>query len=184
MKSLSGPWSLVLWLIVSIAVGPPAISAAAERQATLPESIRLRDGFRIELLHSAQEDEGSWISMTFDPAGRVIVGLDDRGLARLAINEQSGQATFERIAGTESLLHVCGVLYAHDSIYISATNSHGIYRMRDLGDCFQSPERIQALRYDSRYGHGTNQITLGPDNRIYFVIGNDVVFPPSMTRRH
>jgi len=181
MKSLSGPWSLVLWLIVSIAAGPPAISDAAERQATLPESIRARDGFRIELLHSAQDDEGSWISMTFDPAGRVIVGLDDRGLARLAINEQSGQATFERIAGTESLLHVRGVLYAHDSIYISATNSQGIYRMRDLGDCFQSPERIQALRYDSRYGHGTNQITLGPDNRIYFVIGNDVVFPPSMT---
>ena len=181
MKSLPYPWLLVLWLIVSIAAGVSATLYAAERQATLPESIRARDGFRVELLRSAQEDEGSWISMSFDPAGRVIVGLDDRGLARLAIDEETGQATFERIAGTESLLHVRGVLYAHDSIYISATNSQGIYRMRDLGDSFQSPERIQELKYESRYGHGTNQITLGPDNMIYFVIGNDVVFPTSMT---
>ena len=181
MKSFPYPWLLVLWLIVSIAAGSSATSDAAERQATLPESIRARDGFRVELLRSAQEDEGSWISMTFDPAGRVIVGLDDRGLARLAINEETGQAAFERIAGTESLLHVRGVLYAHDSIYISATDSQGIYRMSDLGDSFQSPERLQDLKYESRYGHGTNQITLGPDNMIYFVIGNDVVFPPSKT---
>jgi putative heme-binding domain-containing protein len=53
--------------------------------------------------------------------------------------------------------------------------------MRDLGEAFESPQLLQELRYTSRYGHGTNQIVLGPDNRIYFVIGNDVVLPPSMT---
>lgn len=177
MKSLVARLPVVL----TIMVGWCGIGVAAERQATLPESIRAREGFRVELLRSAQEDEGSWISMTFDPAGRVIVGLDDHGLARLAINNETGEATFERIAGTESLLHVRGVLYAHDSIYVSATNSQGIYRIQDLGESFQMPERIQELKYDSRYGHGTNQITLGPDNSIYFVIGNDVVFPPSMS---
>jgi putative heme-binding domain-containing protein len=151
-----------------------------QRQATAPQSIRARDGFRVELLRSAQEGEGSWISMAFDQRGRVIVGLDDRGLARLVVDDGKPQATFQRIAGTESLLHIRGVLHAHDSLYISATNSQGIYRMRQHGDSFHPPELIQALPYTSRYGHGTNQITLGPDNMIYFVIGNDVVFPPAM----
>ncbi len=180
MKSIFRPVFFVLWsmgLLTSSATTLPA----QDRQATPPASIRARAGFSIELLRSAQEAEDSWISMTIDPAGRVILGLDDRGLARLTIDHQSGQATFERIPGTESLRHVRGVLYAHDSLYISATDSQGIYRMRDLGDSFQSPQLLQELRYESRYGHGTNQITLGPDNQIYFVIGNDVVFPPSMT---
>lgn len=152
----------------------------AERQATPPESIRARDGFRVELLCSAQEGESSWISMTFDPQGRIIVGLDDRGIARLTVNPENGQTNFQRIPNTENLAHIRGVLYAHDALYVSATDSQGIYRMRDLGDSFSAPQKIQELRYNSRYGHGTNQLTLGPDQMLYLAIGNDVVFPPSM----
>lgn len=182
MKSI-GVWSSsVLGLIFFIQADYPPAVVASERQATPPKSIRTREGFQVELIHSAQEDEGSWISMTFEPSGHVIVGLDDRGLARLEIDRVSGKTTFQRIPGTESLLHVRGVLYAHDSLYISATNSQGIFRMRRQGDSYQVPELIQSLPYNSRYGHGTNQITLGPDNMIYFAIGNDVVFPESMTK--
>jgi putative heme-binding domain-containing protein len=168
-------------LAISIVAYLCGLLLAQERRATGPESIRARAGFRTELLRSAQEGESSWISMTFDPRGRVIVGLDDTGLARMAFCTESGQHTFERIPGTESLRHVRGVLYAHDSLYISATDSQGIYRMRDLGETFESPQLLQELRYNSRFGHGTNQIALGPDDQIYFVIGNDVVLPPSMS---
>ncbi|TVQ02228.1 MAG: hypothetical protein EA381_03820 [Planctomycetaceae bacterium] len=156
--------------------------AGAERQATPVGSIRTTEGFRVELLRSAQEGEGSWISMTFDDSGRIVVGLDDRGLARLTLNESTGEADFELLGHTESLRHVRGVLHAHDSLYVSATNSQGIYRLRDLDgdDQYEDQQRLQSLKYDSRYGHGTNQITLGPDGMIYFVIGNDVVFPDPM----
>jgi len=181
MKSIGfrSSYALGLFFLILSDCSPSVV--ASERHATPPESIRARQGFRVELVRSAQEGEGSWISMTFDPSGQVIVGLDDRGLARLEIDRNSGKTTFQRIPDTESLLHIRGVLYAHDSLYISATNSQAIYRMRHHGDSYQSPELIQPLPYNSRYGHGTNQITLGPDNMVYFAIGNDVVFPESMT---
>jgi len=172
--------SLVLFLVMNVAIS--IHSSADERRATSPDSIRTREGFRVELLKSAQADEGSWISMTFDDQGRIIVGLDDRGLARLTVGDQQAQATFERLEQTENLLHVRGVLHAHQSLYVSATNSQSIYRLQDAdGDGqYETQNLLQALPYNSRYGHGTNQMTLGPDGMVYVVIGNDVVFPPAM----
>lgn len=169
-------------LAMTIILQGIAITRSAEQQATPPDSIRAKEGFRVELLRSSQPDEGSWISMTFDSAGRIIIGLDDRGLARLQLNDQNDAATFHPLENTESLKHVRGVLFAHDSLYVSATNSQAIYRLQDLdGDGqFESQKLIQELPYNSRYGHGTNQMTLGPDNMVYVAVGNDVVFPPSL----
>lgn len=174
----------------------------AERHATPVGSIRAPAGFRVELLRSAQEGEGSWISLAFDPQGRLLVGRDDLGVARLTLADRTpadgapadgapaagrklvGQESvaYELLAGTESLRHVRGLLYAHRSIYICATDSQAVYRMRDLsgeGE-YQSPELFQAIAYQSRYGHGVNQVVLGPDQMLYFVCGNDVVFPPDV----
>ena len=171
-------WGVALALV---GLGMTA-AVAAERQATPPSSIRATDGFRVQRLRSAQADEGSWISMTFDPDGRIIVGLDDRGLARLTIDEERTSADFEPLSGTESFRHVRGVLFAHDSLYVAATNSEAVYRLRDLnGDGqFESQTLLRELPYQSRYGHGTNQIVLGPDSMLYVICGNDVVFPDPM----
>jgi putative heme-binding domain-containing protein len=154
-----------------------------EREATPPSSIRLAENFEIELLRSAQEDESSWISMTFDPRGDIIIGLDDRGVARLGMNQPDKRISFSRLAGTESYRHIRGILYAHDSLYLSATDSQEIYRLQDVdGDGeFEEKQLLQKLAYNSRYGHGTNQIVLGPDNMVYIVVGNDVVMPDTIT---
>lgn len=169
----------ILWVVMEFAIVFGCEVRGAERQATPVRSIRVTEGFHVELLRSAQEGEGSWISMTFDDLGRIIVGLDDRGLARLTLNQPDGAVVFELLEQTDSLKHVRGVLYAHDSLYVSATNSQEIYRLRDLDGNGQYEDRklLRRLSYESRYGHGTNQITLGPDGMVYFVIGNDVVFP-------
>ncbi len=174
---------LLVWLVTSGLSGmSDGRLLADERQATQPDSIRASKGFEVQLLRSAQEGEGSWISMTFDPQGRILVGLDQQGLGRLMLAEDGASATFEQLANTESLRHVRGVLYAHDSIYVAATDSQGVYRLRDEnGDGqFESPTLLQSIPYQSRYGHGTNQIVLGPDEMLYVVCGNDVVFPDAM----
>ncbi len=175
-------WLICICLAVSVALAAANCGVAAERQATPVSSIRAPDGFEVQLLRSAQDGEGSWISMTFDDAGRIIVGRDDRGLARLTLDAKTNEVTYEPLTHTESLLHIRGVLYAHDSLYVCATDSHGVYRFRDLdGDGqFEHQERLQHLPYESRYGHGTNQIVLGPDNQLYLISGNDVVFPAAM----
>ncbi|MCP4189278.1 MAG: c-type cytochrome [Planctomycetaceae bacterium] len=147
-------------------------------QATAVESITLPAGFHAQLLRSARQGEGSWISMTFDDRGRVIIGRDKRGIVRMTLNdEHQSIGEFEVLENT--LQHCRGVLHAHDSLYVCATNSRGFYRLRDTNgdDQYDKIQKLKSMDYQSRYGHGTNQVVLGPDEMIYVVNGNDVAFP-------
>ena len=168
---------LTLWVcgVITLQASTPRASAQ-ERQATPASHIHVTDGFRVELLKSASKDEGSWISMTFDDRGRLIVARDDVGLIRMTL-DGSSVTKVESIEKT--LKHCRGVLYAHESLYISATNSKGFYRFQDTDDDdqFDQLTQLRTLDYRSRYGHGSNQIVLGPDKQIYLVVGNDVSFP-------
>ncbi len=170
----------MLYLLLCLAC---CIDVTEERKATSPDSIRVAEGFEVELLRSAQEGESSWISMTFDSEGDLIVGLDDKGVARLGLSAGSENISFERLAGTETMRHIRGILYAHGSLYVCATDSQEIYRLMDQdGDgIYEKKELFQRLPYNSRFGHGANQIVLGPDNLLYFVIGNDVVMPAEVS---
>jgi len=166
MKSLS----MLCFLIM-------AASTAIAQETEPSLNISLRDGFDVQLIRTAQEGEDSWISMTFDDQGRVLLGLDKAGVGRITYSSGDGTSTFERL--NDSLKHCRGVLYAHDSLYVSATNSNGFYRLRDTnGDGqFDDQQLLFEMDYRSRYGHGSNQIVLGPDDMIYLVVGNDVSFP-------
>ena len=97
--------------------------------ATPVTDITVQPGFKVELLRSAQDGESSWISMSFDNKGNVILGLDDVGVGHLDMIADGDGIPFKRI--NSSLKHCRGVLYAHDSIYVSATNSQGFYRLQD-----------------------------------------------------
>src|SRR5436189_1558642 len=57
--------------------------------ATAGEHITALPGFSVELLRSAKTNEGSWVAMTFDPRGRVVIAREDRGLLRLAVSSNS-----------------------------------------------------------------------------------------------
>jgi len=154
------------------------------RTATPPARITVPSGFQVELLRSAREEEGSWISMTFDPRGRIIVGLDEVGLARLAPSTAgSGEWEFERI--DDSLRHCRGVLFAHGSLYVNATDSKEFWRLRDPDGDGRFDDRALLKRFDyrSRYGHGQNQLALGPDGMLYLVVGDDVTFPEGVSPR-
>lgn len=153
------------------------LAASAEPAATPVSSIRVQSGFKVELLRSAGRDESSWISMTFDNQGRIILGLDDVGLGRITLDDEPDKIKFEKIEKT--FKHCRGVLYAHNSLYVNATNGKGFYRLQDTtgDDQFDRIQLLKKMDYRSRFGHGHNQIVLGPDKMIYLVVGNDVSFP-------
>ncbi len=155
---------------------------AQTHTATPVTDITVQPGFKVELLRSAQDGESSWISMSFDNNGNIILGLDDVGVGHLELHTDETEIPFKRL--NSSLKHCRGVLYAHDSIYVSATNSQGFYRLQDTtGDgTFDKEVLLLPLEYKSRFGHGMNQITLGPDNQIYLSCGNDVVMPAEVTK--
>ncbi|NBV46693.1 MAG: hypothetical protein EBR86_13920 [Planctomycetia bacterium] len=174
----AGAWEVsALAFLMHLAASP--LLPAAEPVATPAASVRVPPGFRAELVRSAAPGEDSWISMTFDPQGRVIVGLDERGVGRLAPGAD-GTWSFERL--DDSLRHCRGVLHAHGALYVSATDSRELWRLVDGDGDGRYEERrlLKAFDYRSRYGHGTNQLVAGPDGMLYLMVGNDVSFPEGM----
>src|SRR5688572_13809571 len=66
--------------------------------ATAAENIKRPAGFKVELIRSAQRGEGSWVAMTFDPQGRVVLAREDRGLLRMTLApDRSAVARVETI---------------------------------------------------------------------------------------
>ncbi len=168
-------------LVMVIAAMTSTFLSAKEPVATPVSSITIPSGFKVERLRSAGKGEDSWISMTFDDKGRIILGLDSKGLGRVTLNKDIKKIKFEIIEKT--FKHSRGVLYAHHSLYVSATNSKGFYRLKDTNgdDQFDEVKLLKKFDYRSRYGHGSNQVVLGPDNMIYLVSGNDIAFPEGVS---
>jgi putative heme-binding domain-containing protein len=167
------------FLLVACLAVVAATATAAPRSATPPTSITVPAGFKVELIRSAQESESSWISMAFDEAGRIIVGLDDVGVARLAPPKSpGGEWSFTRLDDT--LRHCRGVLVHEGSLYVNACDTKELWRFRDAdGDgTYRDRTKLKSFDYRSRYGHGQNQLTVGPDGALWSIVGNDVTFPP------
>src|SRR3954469_25131610 len=88
-----------------------ALNAGA---ATDPRTIEVAPGFKIELLRSATAEEDSWISMAFDPQGRLTIGCEKKGLLRMTL-QAAEISRVERI--NDSLLECRGLLYAYGALY-------------------------------------------------------------------
>lgn len=149
--------------------------ARGSAPATDPATMSVRPGFRVELLRSALPEEDSWITLAFDPQGRLTVAREKRGLLRMTL----GPTAVERVEVIEDTLEECrGLLYAHDSLYVNANNSRGFYRLRDADGDGRFEEKKLLLATTGGVGHGRNHLRLGPDGLIYLVHGDDVVLPP------
>jgi putative heme-binding domain-containing protein len=150
-------------------------ASGATSKATSP-SFWTAPGFEISLVRSAAADEGSWVSLTFDPQGRATIAKEDKGLLRMTLDDSHSSITnVETI--NDTLLECRGLLYAHDSLYASANNSKGLYRLRDTdGDGkFDDVRLLQELA--GGVGHGRNDLALGPDGMIYAINGDSVEIP-------
>lgn len=58
---------------------------ALDAEATPAEELEPLIDFEVQLLRSARPGEGSWVSMAFDPQGRLTISREDQGLLQLLI---------------------------------------------------------------------------------------------------
>jgi putative heme-binding domain-containing protein len=149
----------------------------AQNQATDPATLTLPPGFKAELIRSAQPGEDSWVSMAFDPQGRITLGKEKKGLIRLTLSG-SGEQKVEVI--DDELLECRGLLYAHGSLFANANNSKALYRLTDADGDGTFDERKELIRTEGGVGHGRNHIKLGPDGDIYVAHGNNVLLPKNL----
>ena len=141
-----------------------------QSQATDPSGFTLPPGFKGELIRSALPEEGSWVAMTFDPQGRVVLAMEKKGLLRL---DQDGktQVIEDTLLECRGLVHAYGYLYAH------ANNTKALFRLRDADGDGVLEEKQELVRTEGGVGHGRNHIKLGPDGHIWMVNGNNVLLP-------
>lgn len=167
------------------------------------DKLKLPAGFAVEHLYSPSEnDNGSWVAMTFDDKGRLItsdqfgalyrlsvspIGTDSvSDVERLVIGKTIAELADTSISGTD-LGYAQGLLYAFNSLYVmvnrrvkgDAENGSGLYRLQDT-DGDDQFDKITLLKKLAGSGeHGPHSIILSPDKKsIYLISGNHTDVPP------
>jgi putative heme-binding domain-containing protein len=150
-----------------------------------PSKFSVPAGFEIELVRAARGGEGSWIGLACDPQGRFVIGREDKGLLRVTLPSKSAKKNSEPKVETinDVLEENRGLLFAHDSLYVSANASKAIYRLRDLDgdDHYETVDKLIDL--PGSEGHGRNSLAFGPDGRIYAICGDAVQVPKNIADR-
>lgn len=161
---------------------PPWVPLSLDPVATPVDAIQVTEGFRLELVHSARPGEGSWISMTRDDQGRLIISPQGpEPLLRLTLG-QGRIAKMERlqtqVGGAMGILHAFGALYLNGR----GPEGYHLYRVRDAdGDAnYESTELLHRWK-GSAGEHGPHALAKGPDSRIYAVAGNFTDVPTDLS---
>ena len=155
-------------------------------QATPAEQITVLPGFKIELLHSSQPHEGSWICMTVDDKGRLIISpqRDDQPLLRVALNRDGSVQKIEPIPAP--VKQAMGLCYAHGSLYVNGhgPKGTGLYRLIDANrnDRFDTNEVHFLKKFAGEGEHGYHAVVEGPDGMIYVMNGNHTKVPEGIAK--
>jgi putative heme-binding domain-containing protein len=145
--------------------------------ATPAEELKVAAGFKVELLKSATQEEGSWVSMAIDDKGRLYISPQakaaDGGIMRVTLDAEGHVAKTDWI--DLKITGAMGMLWAFDSLYVSGIGpeGQGLYRLRDTnGD--DVLDQVQLLKkFTGAVGeHGAHAIVLGPDHLLYITQGN------------
>ncbi|MCM8539015.1 MAG: c-type cytochrome [Lentisphaeraceae bacterium] len=161
------------------------VSGMNKPTATQPSAMKVREGFKVELLYSVpKQTQGSWVSMTVDPKGRLIVSDQYGSLYRIKLDKG-------KVSGIEKIEldigHAQGLLYAFDSLYVvvsrEAHGGRGLYRLFDTDGDDSFDKKVLIKKFAEIGGeHACHGIVLGPDKKsIYLISGNQ---PPYFEMNH
>jgi len=149
-----------------------AAEPTAENLQTLPD-------FKIEVLLKADKSKnGSWISLTKDPKGRLLIG-GQRGQPVTRVTIEDGKVVKEETLNLP-VSEVMGMRFVGDVLYADGAGKNsagkvvfGLWRLNDSnGDGnFSSAELLREWQGGAGE-HGAHQILLGPDKKLYIVCGN------------
>src|SRR5687767_205576 len=142
------------FLAVALSLMSATLTTAAETNlaaaATPVDQLKVLKDFRVELLHTVPKaDQGSWVAMTVDPKGRLIVS-DQYGKLYRVVVPPIASADAPKISTIDAPIgQAQGLLYAFDSLYVMVANEgfqgRGLYRVKDTDGDDQFDE-VKLLR--------------------------------------
>jgi hypothetical protein len=204
MRSLALCAALLLVAAVPVSV-QRAVQPIQEYPADPNEVVQALPGFRVEIVAKAdREKQGSWISLTQDDQGRLILGANEQQpFTRLTLDKAGKVVRTETIFTPVS--EAMGVTWHDNALYVQGgrleqtftqtmenpgfgrqSGQAGLHRLRDpKGD--GSFTMVDTLRtWDGGEGghsdHGVHEARVSPDGKHFYIInGNGVVMPPDMS---
>lgn len=188
-----------LIIILSVCL---ALSCGKSEEKTEPldpklDKLKLISGFKAEHIYSPGENEqGSWVGITFDDKDRMIATDQYGALYRLEIpaigSEDLTPKVEKLIIGSEGedkigMGYAQGVLYAFNSLYVMVNHTPndafdkgtGLYRIQDSTGDDQYDKITLIKKFEGSPGeHGPHSMILSPDKQsIYIVVGNHIDVP-------
>ncbi len=150
--------------------------------------LRLAPGFKAELVYRVPlKEQGSWVSLTVDPQGRLLASDQNAGLYRItlpSINPSLKSPLVQRL--NVDLGGAQGLLFAHGCLYVVVNGrDSGLYRLsdKDGDDEFEEVELLR--RFEEPGEHGPHAVILGPDGQSLYILGGNSCFmkkPPERSR--
>jgi putative heme-binding domain-containing protein len=169
-------------LVINKAIYGPADGSKPVNIEDAAEVLDTLLGFTIEHVLSADaKTNGSWICMTNDPKGRLLLG-GQSGQPITRVTLKDGKVAKQEIMSIP-VSETMGMLFVGDVLYISGRGERGfaMYRCMDTkGD--DSYDNVEFLReWQGGSGeHGSHGLVLGPDNMLYAVCGNFTSVPKDL----
>jgi putative heme-binding domain-containing protein len=176
-------------MVAALAAHDCLAADEADRAATVTAAspaarIHAPKGFAVELLYSVpKETQGSWVNMTVDPTGRLIVSDQYGALYRVTLPPiGTGPETLHIEKLEIPIGEAHGLLWAFDSLYVMVNRGKvfetGLYRVRDTdgNDSLDTVEQLFKLQGGGE--HGPHAVVLAPDGKsLYIVAGNNTRVP-------
>ncbi|MEX2569253.1 MAG: c-type cytochrome [Cyclobacteriaceae bacterium] len=159
--------------------------------------LKLPSGFEAEYLYSPSDNEqGSWVGMTFDDKDRLMTVDQYGAIYRLEVPEIGSDSLRPKveklIIGTNGddkigMGYAQGLLYAFNSLYVMVNHrandefdkNTGLYRLKDTNGDDQFDQITMIREFTGGSGeHGPHSMVLSPDGEsIYIVVGNHIDVP-------
>ncbi|MCF6310909.1 MAG: c-type cytochrome [Verrucomicrobiales bacterium] len=176
---LKAPFGFVIFALALVhAQAEPDASSVS--QATPAAELKVKEGFKVELLYSVPKPEqGSWVSLCYDNRGRLIVS-DQYGKLYRMNPPKSGEilasGDIEKI--DLDIGEAQGLLFAFDSLYVvvngKVNQGRGLYRLKDTNGDDHFDEVKLLRKFADRGGeHGPHAVLLGPDGASLYVVVGD-----------
>ena len=148
-----------------------------------PGVFQVLPGFQVELLYTVpKETQGSWVSLTKDPQGRLLASdQEDAGIYRITPSPMgSNQPT--RVEKLDlGISSAQGMLCAFDSLYLSINGGpgSGLYRARDTNGDDQYDELIKLKELAGGGEHGPHSLRVAPDGKSLLLVAGNHTDPPT-----
>lgn len=167
----------------------PAIPAGTEAPADGPRDLfKLLPGFQVERLYTVpKEEQGSWVNLTKDPKGRLIVSDQDAlGFYRITAppigsKEPTKVEPMNLQFEGKPFSSAQGLLWAFDGLYVTVNGrdvQNGIYFVKDTDNDDKLDTVTKLVDIPGGGEHGPHALRLSPDGKsLYFAAGNHTHLP-------